>query len=97
VLYAGQSRAGANRKHGCTRRTYGVQTVRYVFYDFVFLRSAVRYDIVPYGMVITAVRTVRFILLATLRQRGAKLQISHMNCQTMFDIDLNVERSLPDE
>ena len=42
----------------CIRHTYGIQTVRYVFYDFVFLRSAVRYDTVRYGNYCSAYRTV---------------------------------------
>ena len=59
MLYAGQSRAGANRTHG----VYGIRTAYKPYGTF----STISYFYgQPYGMVITAVRTVRFILLATL-------------------------------
>ena len=64
MLYAGQSRAGANR-------TYGVYGIRTAYKPYGTLSTisyfyGQPYGTIPYGMVITAVRTVRFILLATL-------------------------------
>jgi hypothetical protein len=63
VLYAGQSRAGANRTHG----VYGMRTAYKPYGTF----STISYFYgQPYGIVITAVCTVRFILLATLVKSG---------------------------
>jgi hypothetical protein len=64
VLYAGQSRAGVNRTHG----VYGIRTAYkpYGTFSTISYFYGQPYGTIPYGMVITAVRTVRFILLATL-------------------------------
>ena len=64
ALYAGQSRAGANRTHG----VYGMRTAYkpYGTFSTISYFYGRPYGMIPYGMVITAVRTVRFILLATL-------------------------------
>ena len=64
ALYAGQSRAGANRTHG----VYGMRTAYkpYGTFSTISYFYGQPYGTIPYGMIITAVCTVRFILLATL-------------------------------
>ena len=64
MLYAGQSRAGANRTYG----VYGIRTAYkpYGTFSTISYFYGQPYGTIPYGMVITAVRTARFILLATL-------------------------------
>jgi hypothetical protein len=64
VLYAGQSRAGANRTHG----VYDIRTAYkpYSTFSTISYFYGQPYSTIPYSIVITEVRTVRFILLATL-------------------------------
>jgi hypothetical protein len=73
VLYAGQSRAGVNRTHG----VYGIRTAYkpYGTFSTISYFYGQPYGTIPYGMVITAVRTVRFILLATLLSHTRILEL----------------------
>jgi hypothetical protein len=67
VLYAEQSCAGAN----CTHGLYGMRTAYKpygTFSTFSYFYGQ-PYGTMPYGMVITAVGTVRFILQATLARK----------------------------
>ena len=59
ALYAAESPAGANRTHG----VYGMRSAYRLYGKF----STISYFYgQPYGMVLTPVYTVRFIVLATL-------------------------------
>lgn len=77
MLYAGQLRAGANRTHG----VYGIRTAYkpYGTFSTISYFYGQPYCTIPYGMVITAVRTVRFILLATLHLHALAQDIIYIS------------------